>query len=274
MEQVLRLEQSPLAYRILDQSDADQLYSIYPDLPKSYLYGCPTCGKNRGDMVDGITVVNGIEYVCNCQDQLQRHKHYLNAGIGLTYQILSWNDFHGDAEAYADVSRYMEEFHSNIESGRGLLLYGEQYGTGKSMLGYLILKECVFAGYRCYATTYLDMLSSLKAGWRDEQYAKWYRDKIDSAQILMIDDVGKELMQASGFNNDFSKQQLDGLMRTRTQQSRATIITTNLSTGDISRVYGSALWSLISENMTPIKVDGVDYRRSVDKPPKGQRRIY
>ena len=53
MDEILRLETSSLAHRILDQDDAEQLYAIYPELPKSHMDGCPACGKNLVPMVDG-----------------------------------------------------------------------------------------------------------------------------------------------------------------------------------------------------------------------------
>ena len=274
MDEILRLETSSLAHRILDQDDAEQLYAIYPDLPKSHMDGCPACGKNLGPMVDGELVLNGLHVQCNCQDQLQRHKHYLNSGIGLTYQLLSWSDFKGDAAAKASVAKYMGQMDSMIESGIGLLLYGTQYGTGKTMLAYLVLKEMVLCGYRCYATTYNDMLSSMKSGWHDDKYAKWYKRKIDSAQVLVLDDVGKELMQTGGFNNDFSRQTLDSLIRARVQQSRPTIITTNMDIEGLTASYGAPLVSLLRECMQPINVSGADYRPNMHKKSKGERRIY
>lgn len=274
MEEILRLETSPLAYKIIDQDDAEQLYSIYPDLPKSHMDGCPSCGKNLGPMVDGELLLDGVKVRCNCQDQLQRHKHYLNSGIGLTYQLLGWSDFKGDASAIARVTEYMEDISNKVESGVGLLFYGTQYGTGKTMLAYLVLKELILKGYRCYATTYNDMLASMKAGWRDDRYAKWYKNKIDSAQVLVLDDVGKELMQSGGFNNDFSRQTLDGLLRTRVQQGRPTIITTNMDLNGLTVSYGASMVSLLTECMDPIHVRGVDYRPSMKKKPKGERRIY
>ena len=274
MEGFLRLESSALAYKIIDQDDAEQLYSIYPDLPKSHLYGCPSCGKNRGPMVDGELILNGLHVQCNCQDQLQRHKHYLNSGIGLTYQVLSWSDFKGDQNAKRQVDTCLGNLLDDIEIGVGMFIHGSGYGTGKTMLAYLSLKEFVLRGYKCYATTYGDMLASMKAGWRDDKYARWYKSKIDSAQVLVIDDVGKELMQTSGFNNDFSRQTLDGLIRTRAQQSKPTIITTNIGKADVKTYYGSAVASLIDECMNPIRVEGDDYRKLVCVKKKGERRIF
>ena len=273
MAEILRLESSPLTYRIIGQEDIDQLYAIYPDLPRNCNFGCPSCGKDNGNMRDGYVILNGVTYQCNCQDQLQRHKHYLNAGIGMAYQTLSWADYHGDPSALTAINEYREKLDANIESGKGLMLFGG-YGVGKSMLCYLVLKECVMAGYKCFATTYADMLASMKAGWKDPQFAQWYKSKVDSAQVLMLDDVGKELFGASGHNDDFAKQTLDSLFRTRVQQSRPTFITTNLNTTNLREIYGEAFFSLMTESMSPILVNGFDYRGAVKTQGKGARRIY
>ena len=269
-----RLESSPLLHRIINQEDIEQLYRIFPDLPKSYRDGCPSCGKNDGEYVDGHIELNGEVYTCNCQDQLQRYKHYLNSGIGLNYQLLGWQDFHGDKEALSRSIDYVSVLKGNVEAGIGLFYTSPTYGCGKTMLASLILKECVLAGYKCYSTTFMDMISSMKAGWKDADYAKWYKNRVDSAQVLLIDDVGKELMAGSGFNNDYSKQTLDGLIRTRNQQGRPTFITTNLTFGDMERIYGGALGSLIIESTMGIEVRGEDYRPRTIKQPKGYRRIY
>lgn len=269
-----RLESSPLELKILSQEDAEQLYEIYPDLPRSFLDGCPSCGKNNGLRVDGYLSIDGNEYICNCRDQLQRHKHYLNSGIGITYQILTWNDFHGDSNALQEALSYIAKLDENIEVGFGLVFLSPQYGNGKTLLATLILKEAIMHGYKCYMTTFQDMLSSMKKGWKDPQFEKWYKHKIDSAQVLLIDDVGKELMDSEGFNNDFARQTLDSLIRTRNQQSRPTIITSNFGGDDFQNIYGKAFMSLLSESNKVVMVTGQDYRRIAKTRCKGQRRIY
>lgn len=269
-----RLEDSPLKVRVLSQDDAEQLYAIYPDLPHSHNEGCPSCGKNLGAMVDGEVEIGGEVWQCNCHDQLQRHKHYLDSGIGLTYQLLDWSDFHGDQNALGSVADYLHDLSSNVESGKGFMLGGTGYGTGKTMLAALALKSCVWHGYRCYMTTFADMLSSMKAGWKDAQYAKWYKNKVDSAQVLLVDDLGKELMPGAGFNNDFAKQVFDSMLRTRTQQGRPTFITTNLNPQQLMSTYGPAVWSLLNERFDVISVGGEDYRGLAERKMKGRRRIY
>ena len=269
-----RLPSSPLLNKIVPQDDVDELYAMYPDLPKNHLRGCPSCGKNQGDGRDGLLVLNGVPWVCNCHDQLQRHKHYLNAGIGATYQFLSWDDFGGDNIAVGWVKKWVAEMDLSIESGTGLYIWGSENGTGKTTLGSLALKECVMSGYTCYMTTFQNMLSSMKSGWKDAHYEKWYKRKIDSAQVLLIDDVGKEIIDNTQFNKDFAKQTLDSLLRTRTQQCRPTLFTSNLSPAGIGQYYGQAVVSLLNENVVAVAVNGVDYRREVTQKVKGKRRIY
>lgn len=611
--EVPRLEPSPLIYKIVPQEDVEQLYRMYPDLPKTHMVGCPSCGKNLGQYVDGMVVVDGVQMICNCQDQLQRHKHYLNAGIGANYQYLNWHHFVGDQNAKDRAWEYVVGLHQMVESGIGLFFQGEQYGVGKAqptdadvltpdgfvkmgdirvgsvvvggdgslrtvvgvfpqgekevveielkdgrtvecceehlwkvldvklgrdtvlsvgdmldsglkertsyryrvpfaapfasghadlpiepyvlgvligdgciscgtsvvvsssepdvmarvqerlgggysvkkynaenyswgvsyevehnknplrdgliglglygrrssekfipdmymrasveqrrqllaglfdtdgsvdgkgrmaystssdrladdvaslarslgigasrstyeredgrrehvvrfaslekiwrsekhdakygdyrraktldavsspivsirrtgksktmqcimldggdhtyvtndyvvthntMLAALVLKSCVMAGYRCYMTTFANMLSSMKAGWKNPEYAQWYKRRVESAQILLLDDVGKELMTGSGFNNDFARQVFDDTMRTRVQDRLPTFITTNFNEQAISQAYGEAVFSLITEQSMAVKVTGSDYRKTMQKFEKGRRRIY
>lgn len=269
-----RLSDSFLLNRPIPQEDAEQLYRVYPDLPQSHMSGCPSCGKNRGYGADGILLLDGVEWECNCHDQLQRHKHYLNAGIGAAYHYITWKDFHGDTKAYTSTVDWVGNYAENIESGIGLYIWGRQFGTGKTCLAAFALKELVMLGYRCYMTTFQNMLSSMKSGWRDSEYDKWYRDKIDSAQVLFIDDIGKETMAGGGFNNDFARQTLDSLMRIRTQQGRPTLFTSNLSIGELANNYGVAIVSLFAESTDVIEVGGSDYRPLLQRQVKGQRRVY
>jgi DNA replication protein DnaC len=268
-----RLEDSPLLYRVLPQEDVDKLYAIYPSLAKSSRNGCPACGKNLGPDVDGFVEIGGAKYRCNCRDQLQRQKHYLDAGIGITYQFLWWSDWHGDEDVLGKVVDYRMHLVENVESGVGMVLRSPDFGVGKTFLAAMLAKSAVWDGISTYMTTFPDLLSSMKAGWKDSDFSKWYRHKVDSAHLLVLDDVGKEMVAGSGFNNDFAKLTMDNIVRTRVQQGRTTIVTTNLSSNDMRQVYGPALASLMSEQMVEVIVRGDDYRPQKKPSIVGHRRI-
>jgi DNA replication protein DnaC len=262
-----------MSYRVLNQEDADALYRVYPNLGKSHLSYCPSCGKNKGVGVDGEVQLDSGLWTCNCRDQLQRHKFYLDAGIGATYQFLSWQDYRGDPVAGDMIGAYCSDIDSMVEAGAGAYIWSGMNGNGKSFLATLMAKAAICAGYETYFTPYASLLASYKAGWDDSQYAKWFRHKIDAAQFLVLDDVGKEL-GVKGFSDNFATQTLDTLIRSRTQQGRPTVITSNVNPDEIVDTYKNAVWSLISETSTVFAVEGEDYRPHKKLQKVGARRIW
>lgn len=257
MDVVGRLEDSALVDVALSQEDANELYSLYPDLGASHLSFCPACMKNCGEGVDGTVSVKGQLWRCNCADQLQRYKHYLNSGIGLTYQRLDWDDYFGDPKAMAYVLEYVSSLEANMLEGRGFVMFGAA-GTGKTMLAALALKSAVRCDIDCYMTTAKDYVENMKRGWNNAAFAKWYKRKIDAARILVLDDLGKEL---EGYGTKGVEQQIENLLRVRTQQMRPTIVTTNLvCPGGLETAYNKYVLSLLTETCDLVKVDGSDAR--------------
>lgn len=259
-----KLPDSPLLNVALQQFDADILYKQHPDTPRSSDAGCPTCGKNRGFGKNGTIIVNGEEWECNCQDQLQRHKHYLSAGIGIKYQRLSWDDWMNPDFDVAALSPYRTHIDDFIREGVGLVLSGTS-GTGKTMLCTLILKDLVQKGYRCYMTTASQLITMVRDGWKSQDERTMFRQKIERAEVLFIDDPGKELfgINPDTFNNSHSKMTIENILRERVQSSRPTFLTTNLNEHQVEFSYGRAFASLLSESSFLITVGGQDHRKTV-----------
>lgn len=280
-----RLEPSRLKKEFLSDADAEQLYRMFPETPMGFLTGCPTCGKNRGEYVDGTVVLptgpGGAveEWGCDCQDQLSRHKHYLSAGIGMTYQVLNWTDWDGSPDVMAQLSNmYLNDFESKLATGAGLVLMSKSLGTGKTFVATLVLRMAIRDyGVSGFMTTYADMLTNMKKGWRDAEFSGWYERKVNSSKVLVVDDLGREA-SAGDFGWQFSTETLDSLIRTRVQQSKVTIITTNLLPDPLEQRYGEAVKSLLTEKFLPILMEGDDYRKNSNRgmslPPKGRRRIW
>ena len=222
--------------------------SLYPNLSRNHYLGCPSCGKNKGKFKNGyVNLKDNLEYECNCQDQLQRHKHYLNAGIGRAYQFLCWADFTGNDALCADAKEFCENLGAHIEDGEGLIMCSRSYGTGKTLAASLIAREAVQLGYNTFMSTWADMLDDKKDGWKDNEFNCWHSQRVNSAQLLVIDDLGKEMTGRDGFNDSFSRQTFDTIIRTRTQRAQATIITTNLLSSELEATYGAAVISLLRE---------------------------
>ena len=187
--------------------------------------------------------------------QRQLHKHYLNAGIGTTYQRLDFPDYDGDKEVLSALLRYIEGYERYAARGIGLLLTGS-YGTGKTLLANLILKEFVKQGYRVFATTFAQTIDMLTAGWKSNDDRRYFQRRFVDSEILLLDDVGRELRSKS----NLTESTFDTILRTRVQEGRPTFITTNMSPEELGDGYGSAVLSLLKEHSIVCEMTGEDFR--------------
>lgn len=218
------------------QSDADRLYRDFPRLEKGPDNFCPTCGGL------GQYFWDGQNHRCNCSRQLQLHKHYLVAGIGVTYQRLSWEDYEGPREILEAMQKYLEGHANFVSRGIGLLI-GGPYGAGKTMLTTLLLKDLIKLGYKCFSTTFANTVEAFTAGWKSSEDQKYFQDKFVNSDVLLLDDLGREFRSKNGLNETT----FDNILRTRVQSGRPTFITTNMSLSELEEGYGGAVLSLLRE---------------------------
>lgn len=233
-----------LALATLSDEDLSRLEERYPRLQH-----CPTCDGN------GRYVFRGKQHDCDCFMQKQLHKHYLNAGIGTTYQRLDFFDYEGDQGVLEALLKYIEGYERYASRGIGLLLTGS-YGTGKTLLANLILKEFVKAGYKVFATTFAQTIDMLTAGWKSNDDRRYFQRRFVDSEILLLDDIGRELRSKS----NLTESTFDTILRTRVQEGRPSFITTNMSPEELGDGYGSAVLSLLKEHSIVCEMSGEDFR--------------
>jgi DNA replication protein DnaC len=238
----------------LSNDDAIRLAARNPKLgvdvgPYDY---CPTCDKT------GKYLWRGQEHECDCFYQLQLHKHYLNSGVGITYQRLDWDDWFSDTELLSKViNRYLA--FPYVQRGMGLYLWGAM-GTGKTMLATLALKEFIKAGMRCYAATMDQMIDAYTSGWASTEDKRWFDRKIRYSEVLLLDDVGKE-----GNRGTLPERTFNNLIRDRVQAGLPTLLTTNISPQELGYVYGSNSLRLLYESAMAIHFEGEDVSLQINK---------
>jgi DNA replication protein DnaC len=237
----------------LPDDEAERLYRRYPYIGEDSESYCPTCEKR------GTIQWKGKTWKCDCHHQLQLYKHYLAAGIGVTYQRLEWQDIEGNDKIIEDISKYLEKHQQYVNRGVGLFFSGP-VGTGKTMLANLVLKWFVKYGYTCFATTFAQTIDYLTAGWSSPEDKVYFRRKFVESQVLLLDDVGRE------HRTKLSDTTFDSILRTRVQEGRPTIITTNMNFAEIQSGYGAAVLSLLKESSISFEFEGEDFR------PKSQQR--
>ncbi|WP_267716701.1 ATP-binding protein [Streptomyces sp. CoH17] len=187
---------------------------------------------------------------------MQLYKHYLNAGIPSAYQRLSWSDYDpkSDQQALQLVKGYLSKPEQFVRGGVGLVFLGE-FGTGKTMLMELLLKELLKRGYSVYSTTFVRLIEMHTAGWKSSEEKIFYERKAVKSEVLYLDDPGKEL------ETKLATPVLDAILRERTQFSRPTFMSSNFREEEIEERYGPAVASLVSESSIVHNVTGTDYRK-------------
>lgn len=243
-----------MRYRYLPESELARLYRDHPQVKRSPEKYCPTCGLERHYLW------RGEDRQCDCELQLQLHKHYLAAGIGVNYQRLSWDDYEGDESIRIMCDKYLARHQAYVGKGIGLLFYGE-VGTGKTFGATMLLKDLIKIGYSCYSTTFASMIEMFTAGWKSKDDQRYFQEKIVFSDVLLLDDLGRELRT----KNKLSESTFDDVLRRRVQDGRPTFITTNMSLVEMQEGYGAAVLSLLSEKSVTHKVVGDDYRPRANK---------
>jgi DNA replication protein DnaC len=155
------------------------------------------------------------------------------------------------------VLEYVENREAYIGRGLGLVLTGSR-GTGKTLLANLLVKDLISHGVTCYATTFSDMIESFAEGWRDREVSRWFSQRVRNAQVLLIDDLGRERNKGPESVGD---NMLESTIRYRVANNLPTLITTNLTEADVGTGYGGHTMSLLSEKAIFLPVPGADARK-------------
>lgn len=230
----------------LSDDQVKHLSATYPEIRDP---GCVTCRGTRSYRW------KGEEHPCDCVQQRELHTQYCLAGIGLRYQRLTWDDL--EVPLPDAVSEWIAHRDSYVASGTGLLLTGTN-GSGKTMLATLLLKELVRDGLDCYATTFASTIDALIASWHSDQERRDFAERFMRSRVLLLDDVGKGI--SNSFRDRVTPETLDHILRTRVQNERPTLLTTNLSVEEIRHGYGTSVFSLLVEQSIPVVLNSPDFR--------------
>lgn len=148
--------------------------------------------------------------------------------------------------------RYFNKKHDN-------LLFLGNTGVGKTFLANCIAKELLDRGFTViYLTAFrlFDILEKYKFG-KDEDSLYTASNQFDyilDCDLLIIDDLGTEL------NNAFTTSQLYLIINERLLREKSTIISTNLSIGNLNTNYSERIYSRIISNYTIQRIIGEDIR--------------
>lgn len=154
-----------------------------------------------------------------------------------------------------------KSFADDFSNGRNIILMGNA-GTGKTYLSNCIGNRALARGKTVYyQTSYklFELLENLKFGKYDDssEYDRALSIKkyVYSADLLIIDDLGTE------FVTQFTAAALFDLINTRLLDSKATVISTNLSLESMEKMYSTRFTSRIFGEFKMIFMYSEDLRK-------------
>ncbi|MDE6914423.1 MAG: ATP-binding protein [Lachnospiraceae bacterium] len=216
-------------------------------------YACEKC-QDTG-------YINGQK--CNCFRAAEVELIYEQSHIRTmlkteNFEFLSYDYYVGDelekfTKAVQICQNFVETFHLDY---RNLFFYGT-VGTGKSFLSCCVAKELMDLGNLVIyfsASQLFDTLSKSTFDKDSTEALSGISEDIYECDLLIIDDLGTEL------TNAFVSSRLFSCLNNRHMRKKATIITTNLSLGELRDRYSDRIFSRITSNYTVCKLTGSDIR--------------
>ena len=225
----------------------------FPDNYLSPVYECEKC-QDTGYIAN---------QKCSCFrtaeiNLIYEQSHIKNLLATENFSFLSYDYYAGeDLEKFTKAVQICQNFIKCFNRDyRNLFFYGT-VGTGKSFLSCCIAKELIDHGNLVIyfsASQLFDILSKSIFDKDSHDAVSCISDDIVDCDLLIIDDLGTELI------NSFVSSQLFSCLNNRHLRKKATIITTNLSLGELRDRYSDRIFSRITSNYDICKLTGQDIR--------------
>lgn len=253
---MLKLPPMPPGIRVLNNAERASMLARYPNAPATPR-NCPTCHGTKSFLWYNAKR-EPAEYECSCTEQWLMNRYFLWSGIPDVYQRLHFSD--GTALGDSDkemTAAYYGRAENYVDRGRGLLLHGTK-GAGKTFIASYLLRRIIadFPRFDGFFTTFQEMISARAQSFSDEEARTNYTDLVMRSDLLVIDDIGREL----GRSGDMPLSTFDQVIRSRVANSLATIITTNHSPEELPQMYDSNVWDLLLESVGMHAFQGVSFR--------------
>lgn len=225
-------------------------------LPQDYLdpvYDCPDC-RDTG-------YVNGEK--CRCFRRQMISILYEQSNIyemlkhenfdTLSYDYHKGEDLERFRKAVSICKGFIRDFSADYKN---LFFYGS-VGTGKSFLSGCIARELLENGQSVIyfsAIALFDFLSRYSFDYKNKESLYNAYEDLYNCDLVIIDDLGTE------YTNNFVTSQLFSCLNERHIRKKSTIISTNLSLGELRDRYSDRIFSRITSNYEACKLTGQDIR--------------
>ena len=243
------------------------------DYRKDGLLYCGECHEPKEFKFEFAGKTKIVHCLCKCQvlarkqdeerRQLESKQREIDEArrLGFPDKELLKYTFAADDRKNAKLSdvmqKYVDQFKEFKEKGKGLLLYGG-VETGKTFFACCIANALIDNGYSCLATNFSRIANIV---W-DIENKQGYYDKLNSFDLLVLDDLGVER------NTDYMQEIVFNIVDGRDRTGLPMIITTNLTLDEIKKpsdIAKQRIYSRVLKNCFPIQVEGIKRRIDIIK---------
>lgn len=172
------------------------------------------------------------------------------------YQVTDEN-----RRVFGIAKKYVENFDVMLSKNQGILFWGN-VGTGKSYTAAAIANELIDRMHSAIMTSFIKLLNEMmQFGGNDTDKrlsAADYIQKLNQAQLLVIDDLGAER------GTDFALEKVYDIIDSRYRSGKPIILTTNLEMSQMKNcddIRYNRIYDRIFEMCYPVKVDGLSWRK-------------
>lgn len=221
--------------------------------PSDYLdthYTCDICGDTG--------IFGGRR--CKCFNEIVEKIKIESFNENSSVKMCSFDDFSlsyyegKDADVMTRILGYCKKYALSFsKSSESVFMCGDT-GLGKTHLSLSIAKEVISKGYNVAYDSIINYLNDIEK----EHYGKSDKNTlamITSVDLLILDDLGAEV------KNAFNHSTIYNIINTRINRNLPTIISSNLTSDDVSERYDDRVASRIFGEYTYLRFAGNDIRQ-------------
>ena len=241
------------------QQEREELARTY--FEEGYLDDSPICEKCGGSGYIGSAMCECLTELCR-QEQ-KKELTLLNVGRESFEQFrLEYYPDRVDPKWGVNIRSVMEKTYQTcrkyaygFNEKSGNLLFSGDTGLGKTFLSACIARTVADRGCSVVYESAGHLFSKLeRAKFSGDESAREEVKKYNDCDLLIVDDLGTEMP------GQFTTSALYSLINDRLLCGRATIISTNLNTDDLSRRYSPQIASRLRGSFTRVAFLGDDIR--------------
>lgn len=180
--------------------------------------------------------------------------------FSLDYYKKNLNEYRIMEHNYKTVRHYAEHFEltENIDARPQSLLFLGGTGLGKTHLSTSLARVVIERGYDVFYSTAVNMMADFQHRRFGTSTVPAEGDNVPrytECDLLIIDDLGTEII------NQFTLSTLYAVLETRLNQSKPTVISTNLTSAELRKTYSDRITSRLMGQFLVLPFYGTDVRQ-------------